>query len=183
MVPSKTSGDIVNKLYFTLFLALPFVLFAQTAKIKIDVDRTIGEIDPKIYGVFMEPIEFSGRRIGAPSTARFNTLYGNLYDPSSPIAQSYNSFLRYADVVKMPNFTMMTSLLSTDREKGSFKSPLFYTFKLFSNNCRGYSIDTHVECDTFNTKKYKGIPFLDVTSVYSKEIKSHTPSLLIHLHK
>ena len=52
----------MKKLIFTLSFALPFALFAQTAKIKIDVDRTIGEIDPKIYGVFMEPIHFSGRR-------------------------------------------------------------------------------------------------------------------------
>jgi alpha-N-arabinofuranosidase len=423
----------MKKLFFALLLALPFSLFAQTAKIKIDVERTIGEIDPKIYGVFMEPIEFSGRRMGLPDTARFNTLYGNLYIPSSPladengfrkdyieamkelkitnmrwpggnfvmaynwqdgigpkdqrpsrinlawsgidnnhvgtdewiqlnkaigsenvicvnlglatiydaaywveycnykkgtyysdlriknghkepynvkiwdlgnevdgapwelgyknaddyvkiareaakamravdntiklvasgssyyestgqwiewnrkvltglgdkidyisihrywersddyytfmgqsamdfeekirvtaaeieavkvmkdfknpiyisfdewgvfgrnflsvlpIAQCLNSFLRYADIVKMTNFTLMTSLLQNDKEKGSFKSPLFYTFKLFSNNCRGNSIDTYVECDTFNTEKCKGIPFLDVTSTYSAE--------------
>ncbi|MEJ2054028.1 MAG: alpha-L-arabinofuranosidase C-terminal domain-containing protein [Calditrichaceae bacterium] len=86
-----------------------------------------------------------------------------------PIAQCLNSFIRHADVVKMTNFTMLTSLLSSDRENGSFKSPLFYTFKLFSNNCRGKSIDTYVECDTFNTDKFKGIPFLDVTSVFSEE--------------
>jgi len=46
---------------------------------------------------------------------------------------------------------------------------LFYTFKLFSNNCRGNSVDTYVECDTFNTEKYKGVPYLDVTSVYNEE--------------
>src|SRR5690348_11097038 len=69
----------------------------------------------------------------------------------------------------MGNFTMMTSLLSNDPQKGTFKSPLFYTFKLFSNNCRGNSIDTYVACDTFGTEKYKGIPYLDVTAVYSKE--------------
>ena len=86
-----------------------------------------------------------------------------------PIAQSLNSFIRHADVVKMANFTMMTSLLSNEPKKGSYKSPLFYTFKLFSNNCRGNSIDTYVQCDTFHTDKYKGIPFLDVTAVYSKE--------------
>ncbi|RPH93780.1 MAG: alpha-N-arabinofuranosidase, partial [Calditrichaeota bacterium] len=86
-----------------------------------------------------------------------------------PIAQCLNSFLRHADVVKMTNFTMMTSLLSTDRERGSFKTPLFHTYKLFSENCRGNSIDTYVECDTFNTDNFKGIPFLDVTTVYSKE--------------
>jgi alpha-N-arabinofuranosidase len=423
----------MKKLLITSLCALSFSLSAQTAKIKIDVDRTIGEIDPKIYGVFMEPIHFSGKRMGLPDTVSFNTLYGNLYDPSSPladengfrkdyieamkelkvtnmrwpggnfvmgynwqdgigpkdqrpsrinlawggidnnhvgtdewialnkaigsenvicvnlglatindayswveycnykkgtyysdlrvknghpkpygvkiwdlgnevdgapwelgykcaedyvkiareavkamrsadntikfvasgssyyeptgqwvewnrivltglgdmidyisihrywersddyytymgqsamdfeekiritaaeidavkamkgltnpiyisfdewgtfgrnflsvlpIAQCLNSFLRHADVVKMTNFTLMTSLLSTDREKGSFKTPLFHTFKLFSNNCRGNSIDTYVECDTFNTEKFKGIPFLDVTSTYSEE--------------
>jgi len=63
----------------------------------------------------------------------------------------------------------MTSLLSSDPKNGTFKSPLFYTFKLFSNNCLGNSVDTYVDCDTFNTEKYKGIQFLDVTSVYSKE--------------
>jgi len=86
-----------------------------------------------------------------------------------PIAQCLNSFIRHADVVKMANFTMLTSLLGSDIKKGTFKSPLFYTFKMFSNNCRGETADTYVQCDTFNTEKYKGIPFLDVTAVYSKE--------------
>ena len=86
-----------------------------------------------------------------------------------PVAQCFNSFIRHADVVKMANFTMLTSLLATDREKGTYRTPLFQTFRLFSNNCRGNSIDTYVECDTFSTDLYKGIPFLDVTSVYSKE--------------
>jgi alpha-N-arabinofuranosidase len=426
----------MKKLLIPLLFALSFPLFAQTAKIKIDVNRTIGEIDPKIYGVFMEPIHFSGRRMGLPDTVSFNTLYGNLYDPSSPLAdvngfrkdyieamkelkvtnmrwpggnfvmrynwqdgigpkaqrparvnlawggidnnhvgtdewialnrsmgsenivcvnlglagiqeacqwveycnygkgtdysnlrarnghpepyaikiwdlgnevdgspwelgyknaddyikiareaakamrsvdhtirfvasgssyyentgrwvewnrkvleglgdmidyisihrywenspdyytfmgqsamdfeekirvtaaeieavksmkdfkspiyisfdewgtfgrdflsvlpvmQCFNSFIRHADIVKMANFTMLTSLLTTDREKGSFKTPLFHAFKLFSNNCRGKSIDTHVECDTFNTGKYRGIPFLDVTAVYSEETET-----------
>jgi alpha-L-arabinofuranosidase len=423
----------MKKLLFTLLLTISFSVFAQTAKIKIDVNRTIGEIDPKIYGVFMEPIHFNGRRMGLPDTVDFNTLYGNLYDPSSPladgngfrkdyinamkelkvtnmrwpggnfvmgynwqdgigpknqrparinlawggidnnnvgtdewialnksfgsenivcvnlglatiqdacywveycnykkgtyysdlrikyghekpydvkiwdlgnevdgapwelghkdaddyvkiareaakamrsvdntikfvasgssyyestgqwtewnrkvltglgdmidyisihrywenspdyytfmgqsamdfeekiripaaeieavkamkdfknpiyisfdewgifgsnflsvlpIAQCFNSFIRHADIVKMTNFTMMTSLLNTDKDKGSFKTPLFYTFKLFSNNCLGNSLDTYVECDTFNTEKYKGIPYLDVTAAYSIE--------------
>lgn len=86
-----------------------------------------------------------------------------------PVAQSLNSFIRHADVVKMGNFTMMTSLLSNDPQKGTFKSPLFYTFKLFSTNCRGNAVDTYVACDTFSAGKYKAIPYLDVSTVYSKE--------------
>jgi alpha-L-arabinofuranosidase len=95
--------------------------------------------------------------------------FGRSFRNILPIAQSLNSFIRHADLVKMANFTLMTSLLSNDVKKGTYKSPLFYTFKLFSNNCLGNSVDTHVECDTFNTELYKGIPFLDVTTVYSKE--------------
>jgi alpha-N-arabinofuranosidase len=40
---------------------------------------------------------------------------------------------------------------------------------LFSNNCRGNSIDTYVESETFDTERYKGIPYLDVTAVFSRE--------------
>jgi alpha-N-arabinofuranosidase len=428
----------MKKIFFTLLSLLPLCLFAQNATIKIDVDRTISEIDPNIYGVFMEPIHFTGRRIGLPDTVEFNTMYGNLYDPSSPlvnedgfrkdyiealkelnvtnmrwpggnflmgydwkdgigpkdqrpvrinlawggkdnnnvgtdewiklnkaigsknvvavnlglgsvldaaywveycnykggtyysdlraknghpqsydvkiwdlgnevdglpwelghknaddyveiareaakamkavdntiklvgsgssyyeptnkwfdwnrtvlegigdkidylsihryweggspdnyytylgngamdfdekirlvaeqiqtartkmnfrnpiylsvdewgtfgrnfmavlpIAECLNAFVRHADVVKMANFTLATSLLSNDPKKGTFKSPLFYTFQLFSNNCLGNSVDTYVACDTFSTEQYKGITYLDATTVYSKE--NHT---------
>jgi alpha-N-arabinofuranosidase len=431
----------MKKSLFSLLVALPLFLSAQTAKIKIDVERKIAEIDPKIYGVFMEPIHFSGRRLGLPDTVSFNTLYGNLYDPSSPladengfrkdyieamrelkitnmrwpggnfvmgynwqdgigpkdqrparinlawggidnnhvgtdewielnkaigseniicvnlglgtiedahywveycnykkgtyysdlraknghpepynikiwdlgnevdgspwelgyknaedyvkigreaakamravdhtiqfvasgssyyestgqwvewnrkvlnglgdmidyisihryweyspdyydymgqsamdfeekisvtaneidnvrsmnniespvfisfdewgtfgrnylsvlpIAQCFNSFIRHADIVKMANFTLLTSLLGSDRENGTFKTPLFYVFKSFSNNCLGNAVDTYVECDTFNTERFKGIPYLDATSVYSKK----TNTLIINV--
>lgn len=423
----------MKNLYLTLLLTFPIFLYAQTAKIKIDIDRTIGEIDPKIYGVFMEPIHFNGKWMGLPDSVEFNTLYGTLYDPSSPladengfrkdyveamkelkvtnmrwpggnfvmgynwqdgigpksqrparinlawggidnnhvgtdewfalnkeigsenvvcvnlglsnimdacywleycnykegtyysdlraknghlepynvkiwdlgnevdgapwelghknaedyvkigreaakamksvdnsielvasgssyyestgqwvewnrkvltglgdmidylsihryweksddyytyigesamdfeekirvtaaeievvkamndlrkpiyisvdewgimsrdllsvlpIAQCFNSFIRHADVVKMTNFTMLTSLLSSDSDEGTFKSPLFYIFKSFSNNCLGSSVDTYVQCDSYDGEKFKDIPYLDVTSVYSKE--------------
>ncbi|MGG9962872.1 alpha-L-arabinofuranosidase C-terminal domain-containing protein [Ferruginibacter sp. SUN106] len=95
--------------------------------------------------------------------------FGRNFMSILPVAQSFNSFIRHADVVKMGNFTMLTGLLSSDPKKGTFKSPLFYIFKAYSNNCLGSAVDTYVDCDTFNTEKYKGIPYLDVTTTYSKE--------------
>lgn len=93
--------------------------------------------------------------------------------PTLAVAQYLNSFIRHAEVVKMANFTMLPSILDRDAEKGLFKSPLFYTFKLFSNNCLGSSLNVAVECDTFSTSNYyKGIPYLDVTCVYARETKS-----------
>src|SRR4030042_2184640 len=97
----------MKKLLLTLLLALPLSLSAQKARIKIDVDRSIGEIDPKIYGVFMEPIQFSGRRIGLPDTAGFNTLYGNLYDPSSPLADENGFRKDYIEGMKGVQITNM----------------------------------------------------------------------------
>ena len=108
--------------------------------------------------------------------------FGRNFRNVLPIAQTLNSFVRHADVVKMANFTLLTSLLSSDPKKGTFKSPLFYTFKLFSNNCLGNSVDTHVACDTFNTELAKGIPYLDVTTVYSEET-GHVYINVVNRHK
>ena len=97
----------MKKIFFTLLLVFPFVLLSQSAKIKIDVTRTIGKIDPKIYGVFMEPIHFNGRRMGLPDTVEFNTLYGNLYDPSSPLADNNGFRKDYIDAMKELKITNM----------------------------------------------------------------------------
>ncbi len=93
---------------------------------------------------------------------------------SLAVAQHFNSFIRHADVVKMANYTMLTSILSFDMQKKvSFKSPTFFIFKLFSNNCRGVSLDVFVDCEKFNAGDfYKDIPYLDVTSSWLKDSKT-----------
>ena len=109
---------------------------------------------------FKKPIYLSVDEWGAFGRNFMNVL---------PVAQSFNAFIRNADVVKMTNFTMLTSLLSNDPKKGNYKSPLYYIFKQFSNNCRGEAIDSYVQCDTFTTDLYKAIPYLDVSTSYNKE--------------
>lgn len=50
----------------------------RPAIVRIDLQRVIDQIDPRIYGLFMEPIGFhDGDR-------NSNTLYGPVYDPKSP---------------------------------------------------------------------------------------------------
>jgi alpha-N-arabinofuranosidase len=85
----------------------------------------------------------------------------------------FNSFIRHADFVKMANYTMFTGILSTDREtRKTYKSPLFYAFKLFSTHCRGTSLDTYVQCDRFDAGRFKAIPYLDVTGVLAPDGKT-----------
>ncbi len=85
------------------------------------------------------------------------------------LAEYFNAFLRHADVVKMANYTLLTSILGRDGQTGrTYKTPLFYAFKLFSARCRGEALDPFVECGTFSTGgHFRDLPFLDVSSVYN----------------
>jgi alpha-N-arabinofuranosidase len=89
--------------------------------------------------------------------------------PILATAQYFNAFIRNADVVKMANYTMFTALLSSDKDKGSFKTPLFHTFKLFSNNCLGNSVDVFTDCNHYDTNECNNVPYLDATAVYNNE--------------
>ena len=100
-------SSAMRRLLFPLFLLFPIALLAQTAKIKIDIERTIAEIDPKIYGVFMEPIQFTGKEQGLPDTASLNTLYGSLYDPASPLANESGFRKDYIEAMKELQITNM----------------------------------------------------------------------------
>ncbi|HWB94159.1 MAG TPA: hypothetical protein VG605_20035, partial [Puia sp.] len=98
----------MKRLFFILLLCFDSaLLFSQTATIKIDVKRPIGNIDPLIYGVFMEPIHFNGARMGLPDTVNFNTLYGTLYDPRSPLADSNGFRKDYIDAMRELKITNM----------------------------------------------------------------------------
>ncbi len=89
------------------------------------------------------------------------------------LAEYFNAFIRHADVVKMANYTMLTSLLSRDpKTDATYKSPTFQAFKLFSTRCRGAALATTVVCDTFRTSDhYAHIPYLDVSAVYDEKAK------------
>ena len=69
----KKSG-ISRRAASKTLLAAPWVLRAQqtapTARIKIDTERVIGDIDPKIYGNFIEHL---GR-----------CIYGGVFEENSP---------------------------------------------------------------------------------------------------
>src|SRR5215468_11193757 len=63
----------------------------QPAVIKIDLDRKIGKVDPNIYGAFVEPIR--------------TVVYGTIYDPKSPLADTNGfrkDFVQLVRELKIP---------------------------------------------------------------------------------
>lgn len=97
----------MKKKFTIMFLFYALAMFAQNAKIKFDISRIVGEVDPKIYGVFMEPIHFNGARMGLPDTVDFNTLYGTLYNPSSPLADDNGFRKDYINAMRELKITNM----------------------------------------------------------------------------
>jgi len=63
---------------------------AEPALIKIDLDRTIGAIDPNVYGSFLEPVREPGRDV----------VYGPLYDPDSPRSEKNGFRTDYVQQIK-----------------------------------------------------------------------------------
>ena len=68
-------------------LAFSNLTAGQPALIKIDLDRSVGPIDPNIYSSFLEPV---GRDV----------VYGSLYDPASPLADKNGFRKDYIQQIK-----------------------------------------------------------------------------------
>ena len=94
------------------------------------------------------------------------TLTGSLL-----VAQHLNSFIRHADIVKMANITMLSSLVGTSPE-GDFKNALYQPFYLYSHNSRGTALDAYADGEKYSNRIFKNIPYLDVTAVLNDSGKA-----------
>ncbi len=84
-----------------LLTGAPTFAAPTAARITFDVDDVISPIDPRIYGVFMEPIGFN--RDGV----EFNTLYGPLYAPDAADADENGWRQGMLDAARELQFTNM----------------------------------------------------------------------------
>ncbi|MBN2524358.1 MAG: alpha-N-arabinofuranosidase [Bacteroidales bacterium] len=82
-----------NTLVIALLILTSFSLIAQDARIKIDIDRTIGEVDELIYGNFVEHL---GR-----------CVYGGIYDKSSPLSNKKGFRTDVLEAVKGLNVSIL----------------------------------------------------------------------------
>jgi alpha-N-arabinofuranosidase len=66
---------------------------ARNARIKLDLDRTVGEVDPLIYGSFVEHL---GRMV-----------YGGIYEPGSPLADEHGLRQDVMEAIRELNPTIL----------------------------------------------------------------------------
>jgi alpha-N-arabinofuranosidase len=46
---------------------------------------------------------------------------------------------------------------------------IYYPLQLFAQHAKGFSLDVSVQCDTYDQKEYKQIPYLDVSSSFDPD--------------
>jgi alpha-N-arabinofuranosidase len=95
------------------------------------------------------------------------------------VALFLNSFVRHANMVKMANMAQLVNVIApmmVSQDK-LWLQTIYMPLQLFAKNCRGYSLDSYTRCETYDTKEYSGVPYLDVSSSYSPE----TRELLINV--
>lgn len=137
--------------------------FAGMMSLGLDVDEKIDIIKNQIDTAVMQsgtdrPVYISFDEYGV----RGNNLTGSLI-----LAQHLNSFVRHADIVKMANLTMLSSLVGYAPD-GHYRNTMFHAFSLFSQNAHGISLDVHTDCGTYTTDVFDDIPYLDVTAVLNE---------------
>jgi alpha-N-arabinofuranosidase len=133
----------------------------------LDVDQKIDMVKALIEKAMLK----SGtKRPVYISFDEWSAGFGNAITGSLMVAQHLNSFLRHADIVKMANITMLSSLAGYS-PNGDYKNALFHAFNLYSNNCRGISLDVYTNCEKYTNSVFKEIPYLDATAVVNDSTK------------
>jgi alpha-L-arabinofuranosidase len=140
--------------------------FSGTMSLGLDIDQKIETIKALIKKAMVKsgserPVYISFDEWAAAG----DNLTGALM-----VAQHLNSFIRHADIVKMANFTMLSSLVGYSPD-GVYKNSVFQSFYLYSNNCRGTSLDVYTNCEKYSNNVFKNIPYLDVTALLNESAK------------
>ncbi len=128
--------------------------------IKAEIEKAMSHSNSK-RPVYISFDEWSAGG-GGPGNAN---LIGSLM-----VAQHLNSFIRHADIVKMANITMLSSLVGNSPD-GDYKNTLYQPFYLYSNNARGTALDVHADCEKYSNKFFQDIPYLDISAVFNGTAK------------
>ena len=135
--------------------------FSGMMSLGLDVDQKIEMVQALIEKAMLKS---GSERPVYISFDEWSGGFGNSITASLMVAQHLNSFIRHANIVRMANITMLSSLVGNSPE-GDFKNAMFHAFYLFSNNCHGTALDVHTSCEKYSTSVIKDIPYLDVTAV------------------
>jgi alpha-N-arabinofuranosidase len=162
--------------YYT-FMASPLDIDERTAIVEGQIrevmtrqrDRRTGEPRPRqIYVAWDEYNVWYRARGGAASRGR-NALEEkyNLED-ALVIAGFLNAFIRNAHIVKMANMAQLVNVIAPifTSQTSMVRQTIYFPLALYANNAYGFALDVYVDSPTYDTERWKTVPYLDVTAAY-----------------
>ncbi|MBN1997031.1 alpha-N-arabinofuranosidase [candidate division KSB1 bacterium] len=135
-------------------------------------DGRTGEPRPRqIYIAWDEYNVWYRARGGAASRGR-NALEEkyNLED-ALVVAGFLNVFIRNAHIVKMANMAQLVNVIAPifTSKTDMYRQTIYYPLALFANNSFGTSLDVFVDSPTYDTERWKKVPYLDVSVAYNND--------------
>lgn len=86
------------------------------------------------------------------------------------VATFLNTFLNHAHIVKIANLAQLVNVIAPifTSEKGLYLQTIYYPLQLFARNSRGTALELFVDCPTYKTRRFDGVPYLDVSAAYDQ---------------
>lgn len=87
------------------------------------------------------------------------------------VAMYLNTFLRHANSVKMANMAQLVNVIApmmVTKDK-LWLQTIYFPLQLFSKNAYGQSLETFVQCDTYDAGDFKKVPYLDISNLYNMQ--------------
>jgi len=117
------------------------------------------------WNVWYRNHEVDGKREMAPHL--IEEVY-NLED-ALVAAGFLNSFIRYADVVKIANIAQIVNIIAPILTRGddALKQSIYYTFEMFSKRRDGTSLRCTMEGPEYTSPSYGPVSYIDTSSILS----------------
>ncbi len=82
------------------------------------------------------------------------------------------NFLKYADRIKIACQSLLTNIsaaIMTEKNGGVWLQPIYYPFAYTSKYGRGCVLQEVLECDSYDCKKFKNVPYIDSVIIHNTE--------------
>ncbi|WP_404406318.1 alpha-N-arabinofuranosidase [Pelagibacterium halotolerans] len=83
-----------------------------------------------------------------------------------------NTFIRRSDVVKIACIAQLVNVIApimTEKGGPAWRQTIYYPYYFASRFGRGTALNVSVDCPTYDSEDYKGVPYADVSAVHDEE--------------
>jgi alpha-N-arabinofuranosidase len=123
----------------------------------------------KIYIAWDEwNVWYRARGANQGSGRRILEEHYNLED-ALVVATFLNTFINNAHVLKIANMAQLVNVIAPifTNETGLYLQTIYYPLQLFAMNSRGKALELFVDSPRYNSRRFNGVPYLDVSAAYA----------------